>query len=64
MQLAVDIHYRVGAADTESRFVVPGPGAADGLSKCFESFGDYSPADTIRWMTDRQDDKLLDTESK
>ena len=58
MQLATDIHYWVGTAETESRFVVPGPGAADGLSKCFENLGDYDAADTIRWMTDRQDDEL------
>ena len=58
MQLAVDVHYWAGTAETESTFVVPGPGAADGLSKCFKNLGDYSPADTIRWMTDRQEEEL------
>jgi len=35
--------------------VMPGPGAKDGLRKCFLSLGDYSEADTIRWVTDRQE---------
>ena len=38
----------------EGRFVVPGPGALDGLSKCFTSLGARSPADTVLWLTDEQ----------
>ena len=62
MQLAVDVHYWVGPASAESRFIVPGPGAADGISKCFESTGGRNGADVIRWMTDRQDEELRRTE--
>jgi len=31
-----------------------GPGALRGLKKAFVSLGDYSPADAILWMTERQ----------
>ena len=35
-------------------FVVPGPGAKGGISKCFESLGGLTEADLIRVVTDRQ----------
>ncbi|MCY4509096.1 MAG: putative DNA base hypermodification protein [Acidobacteria bacterium] len=53
-QFAIDVHYGAGARTDEARYVVAGPGALDGLSKCFTDLGDYGPADTILWMTDRQ----------
>ena len=34
---------------------MPGPGARDGIRKCFYSLGDYDEADVIRWVADRQD---------
>ena len=43
---------------SEQDFVVAGPGALDGLSKCFESLGDYSPADTIRFLSDQQEEEF------
>src|SRR5690606_17361184 len=39
-------------------FVVPGPGAKDGIRKCFASLGDYSEADIIRWVTDNQESEF------
>jgi hypothetical protein len=54
-QYAIDLTYSEHLAFSENDFVQPGPGALNGLSKCFTSLGDYSPADAIAWVTDRQD---------
>lgn len=54
-QYAVDLNYSTISDFSENEFVQPGPGALNGLSKCFSSLGDYSPADAIRWVTERQD---------
>jgi hypothetical protein len=35
-------------------FTKAGPGAKDGIAKCFTDFGDYSFEDIIRLMADRQ----------
>lgn len=53
-QFAIDLNYSPWLSHSEMDFVVAGPGAIDGLSKCFTSLGDYNYADAIRWMTDRQ----------
>ena len=53
-QYAVDFNYTTLMNHSERDFVVAGPGALDGLSKCFESLGDYSPEDTIAWLSDMQ----------
>jgi len=54
-QYAVDLNYSTISDFSENEFVQPGPGALNGLRKCFLSLGDYSPADAIRWVTERQD---------
>jgi hypothetical protein len=54
-QLATDINYSEAINFSEMDFVVAGPGSLDGLRKCFIDFGDYSEADVIRWVTDRQE---------
>ena len=36
-------------------FVVPGPGALDGIRKCFSDFGGLTEADLIRVITERQE---------
>lgn len=54
-QYAIDINYTTLTDHSESEFVVAGPGALDGLSKCFASLGDYTPEDTIKWLTEQQD---------
>lgn len=53
-QYAIDLNYTTLMSHKEDCFVVAGPGAIDGLSKCFESLGDYSVEDTIKWLVDRQ----------
>jgi len=35
-------------------FVVPGPGARDGIRKCFRSLGGLAEADVIRLVAERQ----------
>ena len=53
-QYATDINYTRLTAFSEMEFVVPGPGARDGLHKCFDNFGGLTEADLIRLVTDRQ----------
>ncbi len=36
-------------------FVVPGPGALDGISKCFSNLGGLNTAEIIRLVADLQD---------
>ena len=54
-QYAIDLNYTALMNHPEQDFVVAGPGALDGLSKCFGSLGDYSPSDAILWLSDTQE---------
>lgn len=53
-QLAIDINYSPLINFSEMDFVKAGPGALDGIKKCFTSLGDYTPEDTIQMMADSQ----------
>lgn len=57
-QLAIDLNYSTVVNFDENDFIVPGPGARDGLKKCFTDFGDYSEADVIRWVCERADQEF------
>jgi len=57
-QFSTDLNYTSHVDFSEMEFVVPGPGARDGLRKCFKDLGDYSEADAIRWIADRQNDEF------
>ena len=57
-QYAIDLNYTTLTSHSERSFVVAGPGALDGLSKCFESPGEYSPEDVILWLSDRQEEEF------
>jgi len=57
-QYTIDINYSTLTHFSEMDFVVPGPGAKDGIKKCFLSLGDYSESDLIRWVTDKQVDEF------
>jgi hypothetical protein len=57
-QYVTDINYSSCTSFSEMDFVMPGPGARDGLRKCFHDLGDLSEGDTIRWVTDRQEREL------
>lgn len=54
-QYATDVNYSNLTNFTESEFVAPGPGAIDGIRKCFRSLGGFSEADIIRQMADTQE---------
>lgn len=53
-QYAIDLNYSPIFDFSEDDFVQPGPGALNGIKKCFSDLGEYSPADVIRWVTERQ----------
>jgi 5-hmdU DNA kinase-like protein len=57
-QFVTDLNYTNHLNFSEMEFVVPGPGARDGMRKCFKDLGDYSEADAIRWVADRQDEEF------
>lgn len=54
-QYATDINYSTLTNFSEMDFVKAGPGAKDGIAKCFKDFGDYSFEDIIRLMADNQE---------
>lgn len=53
-QFTIDLNYSSLTNYSEMDFVVPGPGALDGIRKCFSDLGDLNETDVIRFMTDRQ----------
>jgi hypothetical protein len=54
-QFATDLNYSEHMNFSEMEFVVPGPGARDGIRKCFTSLGGFAEADVIRWVADTQE---------
>jgi hypothetical protein len=57
-QFITDINYSEITGYSEREFVVPGPGALDGIKKCFEDTGGLTPAEVIGFMQQRQDDEF------
>ncbi|MBD9449845.1 nucleotide kinase domain-containing protein [Rhizobium sp. RHZ01] len=57
-QTAIDLNYSELLDFSEDDYTQAGPGALRGLKKAFTNLGDYSPADTILWMVDRQDEEF------
>jgi NTP pyrophosphatase (non-canonical NTP hydrolase) len=54
-QYVTDINYSMVTNFTEMEFVVPGPGAIDGIRKCFSNTGGMSDSDVIQVMAERQE---------
>ena len=54
-QFVTDLNYSESLNFSEMEFVVPGPGATDGIHKCFSDLGGLNEADLIRLVTDRQE---------
>lgn len=54
-QYITDINYSEITNYSELEFVKAGPGAKDGITKCFLSFGEYQFEDIIKMMTDNQE---------
>jgi hypothetical protein len=57
-QFITDVNYSTVTNFSEMEFVMPGPGARDGIRKCFHDIGRYSEADVIRMMTDIQEEQF------
>lgn len=57
-QYATDINYSDLTDFDENEFVMAGPGARDGIKKCFLETGTYSCEDVIKFMMDSQDDEF------
>lgn len=55
-QYAIDLNYSDLVPFDENDFVVAGPGAKDGIRKCFGPTADGIETDIIRYMTEYQDD--------
>ncbi len=54
-QFAIDINYTDLLDFDEDDFVVAGPGALDGIAKCFFNTSGRSPAAVIEWMVENQE---------
>lgn len=57
-QITIDLNYSTLVNFPEDSFVVAGPGARDGIAKCFENAADYAPEDIIEFMCDRQEQEF------
>lgn len=53
-QFVTDLNYSTFINFSEQEFVVPGPGARDGIRKCFSDLGGFTEAEVIRWAMDQQ----------
>jgi thymidylate kinase len=54
-QYLIDLNYGRHLKFSEMEFIVPGPGARDGIRKCFSDLGGLSESDVIKMVTDRQE---------
>lgn len=53
-QYVTDLNYGPFLNFSEMEFVVPGPGARDGIRKCFSDLGGLNEAEIIKIVTERQ----------
>jgi hypothetical protein len=57
-QLAIDLNYGPHLHFDEMDFVAAGPGAREGISKCFDERDGWSDEEIVRWVTDRQESEF------
>lgn len=57
-QFAIDLNYTEIIDFSEMEFVVAGPGARDGIRKCFSDAGGLTDADLIRMVAERAHDEF------
>ena len=57
-QFAIDINYSELCDFSEMSFVVAGPGAKNGIHKCFGDLKGYEYEDIIRLVAERQDEEF------
>ena len=54
-QFITDLNYTPYLNFSEMEFVIPGPGARDGIKKCFTDLGEYSERDIIELVAEEQE---------
>jgi hypothetical protein len=54
-QFTIDLNYSALLEHDEASFVIAGPGALDGIAKCFASIGGRSPEEVIHRVCDQQE---------
>lgn len=57
-QFSIDINYSELTDFSEMEFVVAGPGARDGIRKCFQDASGLTPAEIIQVMAERASDEF------
>ena len=57
-QYCIDLNYSTLMNFDEADFVVAGPGALDGITKCFHNAQSQDPSAVIHWMVERQDEEF------
>ena len=57
-QYATDINYSTLTDFSEMEFVVPGPGARDGIKKCFDDLGGLNETEVIKFVAERQEQEF------
>lgn len=57
-QYVIDLNYSQLLNFSEMEFVVPGPGARNGIRKCFRDLGGLSESDVIRLVTEGQHEEF------
>ena len=57
-QYAIDLNYGPITNFSEMEFVVPGPGAREGIRKCFETLGGLNEVEIIRLVAERQSEEF------
>lgn len=54
-QFITDLNYSANLHFSEMEFTVPGPGAMDGIRKCFSDLGGLTESEIIKMVADRQE---------
>ncbi len=58
-QYAIDLNYSTLTNFSEMDFVAPGPGALDGIQKCFQDMGSFNAVEIINHVADHQEEEFL-----
>jgi hypothetical protein len=59
-QYVTDLNYSTLSNFSETEFVLPGPGASEGLRKCFSSLGGLNEANMIHRVMDSQEEEFAE----
>ncbi|MHA4810208.1 nucleotide kinase domain-containing protein [Flavitalea flava] len=57
-QYTIDLNYSALLTFSEMDYVMPGPGAKDGIRKCFTDYGDYSEIEIVKYVTEIQEQEF------